>query len=89
MKLAEGVRKYLQIAGEFGAPAPLSRFGLSRDETERIFSTWDEDYQINRYMVLSLESSGEPTRPREGEAYLINGFEYSHVNFQADIQKLL
>jgi len=89
MNLAAGVRKYLQIAGDFGVPAPLSRFGLSRDETERIFSAWDEDYQINRYMVLSLEPSEEPTGPRESEAYLINGFEYSHVIFHADIQKLL
>ena len=89
MNLAEGVKKYLQIAGQFGALAPLSRFGLSRDETERTFSAWDEDYQINRYMVLSLERSEQPTGLRKEEVYLINGFEYSHVSFHADIRKLL
>ncbi len=89
MTLAEGVRKYFQIAGDFGKPAPLSGFGLAKGETERIFSAWDEDYQINRFMVLSLEGREGPTRPRETEVYIINGFEYSHVSFQQAIEKLL
>lgn len=85
MSLAEGIQKYLEIAGSFGRPAPLARFGLSRDETEKLFSTWDEDYQINRYMLLTLEAAEGPAR----QIFLINGFECSHVCFQPDIQKLL
>lgn len=89
MNLAMGVKKYLEIAGEFGKPAPLVKFGLSKDETQKVFSAWDEDYQINRYMLLMLPPSEEPAHPREGEVYLINGFKCSHVCFQPAIQELV
>ena len=89
MTLAEGVKKYLEIAGDFGRAVPLARFGLAKEETVNLFSAWDEDYQINRYLLLTLAASEEPTQPREGEVYVINGFQCSHVCFQSGIQQLL
>lgn len=89
MNLAEGVKKYLEMVGGFGRPVRLAHFGLSRDETEKLFSAWDEDYQINRYMLLTLEAGEEPAHPSAGEVYLISGFECSHVCFHPGIQKLL
>ncbi len=87
MTLAEGVKKYLELAGEFERPVALALLGLSRAETEKLVSTWDEDYQINRYMLLTLEAAEEPARA--SQIFLINGFEYSHITFQSDIEKLL
>jgi hypothetical protein len=87
MTLAEGVKKYLELAGEFGRPVALARLGLPKTETEKLVSTWDEDYQINRYMLLTVEAAEEPARA--SQVYLINGFECSHITFQSDIQKLL
>ena len=89
MNLAEGVKKYLELAGEFGRAVPLARFGLPKGETEKLFAAWDEDYQINRFMLLTLEAGEESLRAGERETYLINGFESSHIKFQPDIQKLL
>jgi hypothetical protein len=89
MTLAEGVKKYLEVAGGYGRAVELARFGLSKDETVKLFSAWDEDYQINRYMLLTLAASEEPAQPREGEVYVINGFECSHVCFQSGIEQLL
>lgn len=90
MELATGVKKYLEIAGGFNRLAHLSRFGLARDEAEKTFSSWDEDYQISRYMALSRERDEELTAFPEGErVYFINGFECSHVSFHPDVEKLL
>jgi hypothetical protein len=89
MTLAEGVKKYLELAGGYGRPVALVHFGLSKDETVKLFSAWDEDYQINRYMLLTLAASEEPTRARKAEVYVINGFKCSHVSFQSGIQQLL
>lgn len=89
MTLAEGVNKYLELAGGYGRAVPLARFGLSKQETERVFSAWDEDYQINRYMLLTLAAGEEPTQPLEGDVYVINGFQCSHVCYQSGIQQLL
>ena len=87
MTLAEGVKKYLELAGEFGRPVPLAQLGLTKDETEKLISAWDEDYQINRYMLLTLEADEEPARA--SQIFLINGFQCSHIAFQRDIQKML
>jgi hypothetical protein len=89
MNLAEGVKKYLEVAGDFGRAVPLARFGLSKGETEKLFATWDEDYQINRFMLMTLEAGDDPKRAGKPETYLISGFECSHITFQSDIQKLL
>ena len=87
MTLAEGVKKYLELAGDFGKPVALARFGLSKEETEKTISAWDEDYQINRFLLLTVEPAEEPARANQ--IYLINGFECSHITFQSEINNLL
>lgn len=90
MDLAAAVKTYLEIAGGFGRPVHLSEFGLAKSETENIFSTWDEDYQISRYLKLSRETDEAlASYPPTTRLYIVNGFESSHVSFHADIQKIL
>ena len=80
MHLREVVEKYLALAGGFGKPAPLSGFGWSREETERVFSIFDEDYHISRFFHFSSIS---------GAAFLINGFAHTHVAIDPDIETVL
>jgi len=80
MQLREIVAKYLELAGQFGKPAPLAAFGLGRRETERVFSILDEDYHISRFFHFSHIS---------GEAYQINGFPHTHVSLDAEIETIL
>ena len=90
MDLATAVKKYLELAGEFGRSLHLSRFALPKNEIEKMFSEWDEDYQISRYMMLSRESDEAlASFPPDERVYLVSGFECSHVTFAEDIQKLL
>ena len=90
MDLATLVKKYLELAGGFGRSVHLSELGLSKEETERIVSAFDEDYQISRYMLLSRErDEALATYPAESRLYRINDIEVSHVSFEAGIEKLL
>ncbi len=75
--LRDIVEKYLAIAGGFTFLAPLSEFGLDHKETERLFSSLDEDYLISRYLHFSQVS---------GPAYNINGFEQTHISMDQEIQ---
>lgn len=90
MDLAAAVKKYLEITGGFDRPLHLSRFGLSRVDTEKTFSAWDEDYQISRYLQFS-HSSDEvlASVPSALRVFVINGHESTHVSFRADIRRLL
>lgn len=90
MNLAEAVKKYLEIAGGFDRPVHLSAFGLSRSETEKTFSAWDEDYQISRYLLLSRErDEALEAFPSQARVFMINGYECTHLSFHSDIQNLL
>ncbi len=89
MTIAEAVKRYLEIAGEFGRAAPLESFGLSKAETEKAFSAWDEDYQINRYLLLTGEVREISGQGKPFEAFSINGYECTHITFQPHIQELL
>lgn len=80
MQLREVVTKYLELAGGYGRPVPLASFGLSREETERVFSLFDEDYQISRFFHLSRQLGAE---------YSINGFPHTHVSIDAEIDSIL
>lgn len=80
MKLRDLVDKYLVIAGGFAFLAPLADFGLQKGEVERIFSAFDEDYHISRYLHFSQVS---------GPAYNINGFEQTHLSIDEEIQSIL
>jgi len=90
MDLATLVKEYLELSGGFDRPLHLSRLGLSKLETEKLFSQWDEDYQISRYMILSREKEESLSSYSENErTFLVNDFEYSHVSFNQNIQELL
>jgi hypothetical protein len=90
MDLAELVRKYTEIAGGFGRAVHLSLFGLSKAETEKVIATFDDDYQISRFIVLSRERDEElVSYAPEVRVYSINGFEVSHVSFSPEIRKVL
>jgi len=83
MTLREVVERYRVIAGEFGKPAALSAFGLEREDAERLFSAFDEDYHISRFFHFSLDPAA-----RE-QFYSINSFPQSHVSLDAEIETIL
>jgi hypothetical protein len=80
MPLRELVDRYLSTAGNFGNAASLSSFGFNQSETERLFSSYDEDYHISRFFHFSQE---------EGAALSINGFPATHVAIDAEIRSIL
>jgi len=84
MTLRDVVQKYRQLAGNFGRPLGLAAFGLSSQETERLFGVFDEDYHISRFLSFSLDPAAEPSA-----IYRINGFPQSHVALDAEIETIL
>ena len=86
MNLRDIVRKYRALAGDFGKPVGLEAFGLTQDETERVFGAYDEDYLISRYLHFTLDPAVART---PGRTYQINGFPQSHVSLDADVEKIL
>lgn len=80
MQLHEVVEKYSAVAREFGEPVELARFGLSREDTEKLFSGLDEDYHISRFFHFTNGT---------GQAYTINEFPYTHVAIDAAILEIL
>lgn len=81
MTLRELVERYRSLAGRFGEPVALKAFGLSAIETERFFSSYDEDYHISRFFHFL-----------EGEAatkFSINGIAATHVSIDAEIETIL
>lgn len=79
MELREIVETYLKLAGQYGKSVPLASFARAREETERDFSVFDEDYHISRFIHFQNGS---------GERYKINGFPQTHVSIDAGIQSL-
>ena len=88
MELRDVVSKYKALAGGFGWPVAMSAFGLSREETERLFSLFDEDYHISRFFHFSLNPATEPGGPAI-VVYEINGFQHTHVALDAEIEAIL
>jgi hypothetical protein len=80
MQLKDVVEIYKGLAGEFGRAVELGRFGLSHEETERLFSVFDEDYHISRF--FHFVNMGDGT-------YSINDFPYSHVAIDEGIEQIL
>lgn len=74
------VEKYVAVAGGYGKSVALSSLGLSREDTEGIFSILDEDYRISRFFRF---------RNVSGESYNINGFPQTHVSLDAEVQDIL
>jgi hypothetical protein len=79
-ELRQIVDRYLALAGHFGRAVPLDSFGLGEQETARLFSALDEDYQISRYLKFSRQSGAE---------FSINGFPQTHVALEEAIRTLL
>ena len=85
MNLNEAVARYLQAAGGFGQPMPLSQFQLPQAELETMLSAWEEDYHLNCYFELipaSRMSEGAP-------AYRINGALYTAIVIQETVRDVL
>jgi hypothetical protein len=80
MPLRELVDRYLSATTGYGFPVALSSFALSTAETERLFSSYDEDYHISRFFHFSQDA---------GAQYSINGFPASHVAIDSEIQSIL
>jgi hypothetical protein len=80
MPLRELVDRYLSVTTGYGFPVALSSFALSTAETERLFSSYDEDYHISRFFHFSQDA---------GAQYSINGFPASHVAIDSEIQSIL
>ena len=80
MTLRHLVDLYLALAGEFGSPVALTAFQLSSAETVRLFSSYDEDYHINRFFHFS-ES--------DGVKFSINGIPATHVAIDPEINSIL
>ncbi len=83
MDLKAIVERYRAIA-QFGESVPLEAFGLSRAETERVFSILDEDYHISRFFHFSDQRTKASAR-----VFRINGFEHTHVSIDAEIETIL
>jgi hypothetical protein len=80
MSLQELYRFYATIAAKPGEPVPLSAFKLPREETEKLFSIFDEDYHISRFFHFSEAG---------GEEYLIDGENVTHVAIDVEISSIL
>lgn len=81
MTLRELVERYRSLAGTFGAPVALTAFEFSTTETERVFSSYDEDYHISRFFHFSDGGSGAK--------FSINGVPATHVSLDAEIETIL
>jgi len=80
MNLREVVEQYAALAGNFGNSVALSAFGLSEQETENLFSAFDEDYHISRFLHFSR---------MDGQGYQIGGELVTHVSIDPAIETVL
>lgn len=80
MTLPQLVDLYLAHAIEFGNSIPLSSFGLSVADTQRVFSAFDEDYHISRFFHFS---------DQDGIAISINGVPATHISLDPEIRSIL
>jgi hypothetical protein len=80
MTLKTVTERYNALAKEPGTPVALEEFGLSPEETEKLFSGLDEDYHISRHLHFSKA---------EGRCYRISGEEVTHVAIDGAISSVL
>ena len=80
MNLRELVDRYRALAGRFGEPVALADFGLSPEETTRMFSGLEEDYHISRFLSFSTA---------QGRDYLVSDNPVTHVRIEEGILSLL
>ena len=80
MPLSELVDRYRALAGEFNKPVALSAFNLTSAETEQLFSSFDEDYHISRFLHFT---------EADGSRFSINGITATQVSIDAEIETIL
>ena len=78
--LKDVVERYAALAGEFGRAVALSEFGYGIKETQKLFSSLDEDYHISRFLHFSRAS---------GEIHTIGGEEVTHIAIDPEVNSLL
>jgi hypothetical protein len=81
MSLKELTDLYRSLVHAFGDPIPISKFGFSIEETERLFSGFDEDYHISRYFHFTEQSASQ--------RYSIDGFPATHIAIDPEIETIL
>ncbi|GAC1638832.1 MAG: hypothetical protein NVS9B14_19590 [Candidatus Acidiferrum sp.] len=81
MSLKELTDLYRKLVHAFGDPIPISKFGFSVEEAERLFSRFEEDYHIGRFFHFTQDSSVQP--------HSINGFPATHVAIDPEIESIL
>jgi hypothetical protein len=80
LTLKEVVDRYSSLAKQGGGPVALSAFGLSPEETARLFASLDEDYHISRFLHFSAGA---------GQRYQIGQEQVTHVAVDPAISSLL
>jgi hypothetical protein len=78
--LRDAVERYAGLAGSFGNPVALSEFGYGAEETQNLFSAFDEDYHISRFLHFSKD---------EGQPYRVSGEDVTHIAIDPSIYSLL
>jgi hypothetical protein len=72
---------YRKLVHAFGDPIPISKFGFSVEEAERLFSGFEEDYHIGRFFHF--------TEQHAAQRYSVNGFPATHVSIDPEIESIL
>jgi hypothetical protein len=80
LTLRELVDRYDHLAHQSGEPVALSAFGLADDETQSLFTAFDDDYHISRFFHFSNA---------EGKSYMIRGEAATHLFMDLAIRALL
>jgi hypothetical protein len=80
ISLREVVGQYEGLAKSFGAPVALSSFAIPNQDVSILFSAYDEDYHISRFLHFTNEA---------GKQFSINGFPATHISIDAGIKALL
>jgi len=80
LSLKEVVDRYASLAKRWGDPVALSAFGLTPEETTKLFTSLDEDYHISRFVNFSQA---------EGPTYPISGNPATHIRIDEPIRSLL
>jgi hypothetical protein len=80
MSLKEVVERYAAKAEQFGDPVSLQEFGLTPEQITNLFTSFDEDYHISRFMNFSM---------LQGHGYLVSGNPATHVRIDEGIRSIL
>jgi len=80
MNLREVVERYATLAGSFGNPVALAAFGLGVEETQNLFSSFDEDYHISRFLHFSCS---------QGRTYVVSQEKVTHLLIDPAVYSIL